>query len=183
MIYPEKEKEILLKMLKTLGGVLDDLNVTWSICAGTLLGAVRTGKFIPWDYDVDICVHSFDKIQEIYDEMYRRGNIGGSLEQMNTYGCGKFALCDLPQNPLCKIPTIDMYLIDYVKPLKLWRPMAPKTRRAWPLWNFPDPHYWPLKKIEFEGMLLPCPANPEALLKRFYGEDWETPNPNYEYHM
>ena len=86
-IYPDKERKLLIKMLKDLSVVLEAIQVTWSISAGILLGAVRTGEFIPWDYDVDICVHSLDKLQEIYDGMLKYG-YGGSLHQYGKYGKG-----------------------------------------------------------------------------------------------
>ena len=175
-LYPAEDKKVIIQMLKDMSEVLSELQVTWSLSAGALLGAVRSGKFIPWDYDIDICVHSFDKLQEIYDKMFERG-YGGEIHQLETYGCAKFA--KIGYKAIEMIPTVDMYLIDYHKPLKLWRPLYTGAQKAWPNWDFPDPHYVPFKTIEFEGMQLPCPANPEFLLERYYGKDWRVPDRSY----
>ena len=48
--------EIFLKVKE----VFDNNNVRYMICGGTLLGAVTTGHFIPWDDDFDMCVFEED---------------------------------------------------------------------------------------------------------------------------
>lgn len=42
------------KMVKILTDYLDKNNLTYFLCGGTLLGAIRHNGFIPWDDDVDI---------------------------------------------------------------------------------------------------------------------------------
>lgn len=50
----EKIKKIELDILRDIDKVCKKLNLTYYLCAGTLLGAVRHGGFIPWDDDIDI---------------------------------------------------------------------------------------------------------------------------------
>ena len=52
------------EIFKAIKVVLDENEIPYMICGGTLLGAVTTGKFIPWDDDVDMCV-----FEEDYEKM------------------------------------------------------------------------------------------------------------------
>jgi lipopolysaccharide cholinephosphotransferase len=49
-----------LEMLKEVISIFNSNNIRHMICGGTLLGAVTTGKFIPWDDDIDVCVFEED---------------------------------------------------------------------------------------------------------------------------
>lgn len=65
----EKQKE-LLGMLKTVHAFLVENEISYSLCGGTLLGAIREGGFIPWDDDVDIMMDrsNYEKFLETFSK-------------------------------------------------------------------------------------------------------------------
>lgn len=48
------KEEVAIGVLKQVKEILDDHDIEYWLDQGTLLGAVRDGKFIPWDHDVDL---------------------------------------------------------------------------------------------------------------------------------
>ena len=65
-------KKELLKMLRDLVELFNTENVKYSIYAGTLLGAIRHGGFIPWDDDIDIAIerNEYERFLIIIKEKY-----------------------------------------------------------------------------------------------------------------
>lgn len=47
-------EHILIVLLRRVKEVLDEYNIEFWLDCGTLLGAVRKGKFIPWEHDIDL---------------------------------------------------------------------------------------------------------------------------------
>lgn len=61
---------ILFDLAKEVDALCRKHNITYWITSGTTLGAVRNGKFIPWDDDLDFCFlpDDFHKIRAIIKE-------------------------------------------------------------------------------------------------------------------
>ena len=53
-------QKIQINILETIKPILDSLNIKYSLAYGTLIGAVRHKGYIPWDYDIDICLPRSD---------------------------------------------------------------------------------------------------------------------------
>ena len=67
-------------LLKRLALFLEDNKIDYFIGAGTLLGVVRHGGFIPWDDDIDIFME-YDQLQKLFDWADNK-----SLEILRDYG-------------------------------------------------------------------------------------------------
>ena len=64
----EEKHGIILEIMSDIDKFCRDNNIRYTISAGTLLGAVRHGGFIPWDDDADLFMlrEDFDRFVKIY---------------------------------------------------------------------------------------------------------------------
>lgn len=95
----------LLRMLKEVHAFLEEKQIRYSLCGGSLLGAVRHNGFIPWDDDVDIMVdrENFDKLIRAFSkcETYTVTRVLWIYRiRRKDSGCGE------------NIPTIDVFVMD-----------------------------------------------------------------------
>lgn len=68
---PEEHQQVLYSALCELDRVCKELDIPYYLFAGTLLGAVRHEKFIPWDDDLDIIMER-DDYMRFLDEAPKR---------------------------------------------------------------------------------------------------------------
>ena len=68
-------EKLAIKALREVKKMLDKHNITYWLDAGTLLGAMRDGKLIPWDNDIDLGTwyKDIDKIINIVDSLRNKG--------------------------------------------------------------------------------------------------------------
>ena len=66
----------VLKLLRIIDAVLRENNIKYFLGYGNLLGAARTGDFIPWDDDVDICLmrDDFERAITILRDKFNNGD-------------------------------------------------------------------------------------------------------------
>jgi phosphorylcholine metabolism protein LicD len=60
-VMSDKEDKILQDLIIIWTKIANELNIRWSICAGTYIGAIRHNGRIPWDDDFDITILEEDK--------------------------------------------------------------------------------------------------------------------------
>ncbi len=64
----EDKHEIILEIMKDIDKFCRSNNIPYTISAGTMLGAIRHGGFIPWDDDADLFMlrEDFDRFVKTY---------------------------------------------------------------------------------------------------------------------
>lgn len=69
----QEMKEIELDILKMFDAFCKEHNITYFLAFGTLLGAIRYKKFIPWDDDVDVLVprEDYNKLLTLFEDSDR----------------------------------------------------------------------------------------------------------------
>lgn len=85
-LIDDEIKHELVKMLLALVEIFDNYSIKYSIIAGTMLGAVRHGGFIPWDDDIDIIVprDDYDRLISVIRSDKNMKNKFSSFELNNS---------------------------------------------------------------------------------------------------
>ncbi len=168
---------LVTSLMSNVARLLDDLRDGCGVPAflvyGTLLGAVRDGKLIGYDNDVDLGYlsgheHPVDIAREgfrVQRELVRRGWVvrRGSGGRLNVR----------LRMPDATMRFIDVFTCFWVEdtfyiPADVWGPL-------------PREAVLPLGSVELMGVELPAPADPKALLAATYGPSWRVPDPSFRY--
>lgn len=69
------DEKTTVSALKEIKKILDENNIDSWLSCGTLLGAIREKRIIPWDYDIDLATweENSTKIEKILDEIQKHG--------------------------------------------------------------------------------------------------------------
>lgn len=194
------------KLLGDVSGALAHSNFTYWIDYGTLLGAMREGHLIPWEFDVDLgiqeeeCERLMGASRSLFGETgYRAVNKGEYMWEkklMHIYDPTETgtlrALCTRVYFSHFFGLYVDIYWYRRVRtadiPRAGWRDLGEDVD-DWrctyeglvendPQGCKPTESLLPRGRMRFEGMDLPIPHDPVRVLDYEYGRDsWRVPMP------
>ena len=66
----EESKSIMIKILNSIDKCCRENNIKYSLCWGTMIGAIRHRGFIPWDDDIDIMMprEDYNRFIKVYND-------------------------------------------------------------------------------------------------------------------
>jgi len=153
---PENQQQIA-DNLYTVTRILEKKGIPYVLEGGTLLGAIRENRFLPWDDDVGIAVPAelfFDQMEALVQELTNSGFIAGYRD--NTF-----------EN--CKI---NVHRDDARFELLGWYARGSWRRRT--RYRMPRKFLEERTLINFFGYDFYCPKDFVKYLRHFYG-NWKVP--------
>ena len=154
-----------LKGLNSISESFRTLNIKFAIFDGALLGFIRDGKLIEWDWDAEIAL-----THEEYENKLIQ-----IIEEIDKCKIGKLILNPNPKNPKISVLTSsnDFGNFKYaITPFKLSNDKKTIYRE---LYKYPSKYLKDLKNIKIDKYSFPIPRDAEELLNLQYGENWMTP--------
>lgn len=151
----------------------DTCDVRAWISFGTLLGAARSGKGIGHDSDVDLCYLSeLATPAQMQRELWDIARALRAVGMRVLIRSGSFLTVQVP-TPDGAGAGIDVYTTFFFDG-NLYETATVRT-------PVPRSAVLPLKPIEFEGRMLPGPADPARILEISYGPNWKVPDPSFQH--
>ena len=143
------------------------------ISFGTLLGAARSGGAIGHDSDIDLCYLSEKATPaEMTRELWGIARALRAAGMRVVEKTGSFITVEVT-TPDGAGNGIDVYTTFFLDGMlyETATVRAPVPREA----------LMPLAEIEFEGRMMPAPADPATLLEVSYGPNWRVPDPSFKH--
>ena len=180
-----KNYEVASAMLLDVARICEANDIDYAIDSGTLLGLVRDGDLIPWDFDIDLTLPSteVEKFQRIIPEIrdcgwrvsgeylmskddaaWRQGDIR-SIKMRNhrfpslRIGRGRVAL--------------DIFITYEHNGYRWWAFKGLVCRVS-------AHHFKSRETMIYKGQALKLPTDYEAMLEALYGSDWRIPDPSFK---
>ena len=175
--FSGRDRRVIVQMVDRTEEILEvmrrECGVRGWIAFGTLLGAAREGKVIGHDSDIDLAyVSEKPTPAEMTVELYAIARALRAHGMTVLDKSGSFITVVFPVPDGSKA-SIDVYTCFYVGDVLY----ETATVRA----VVPRSAIEPLGEMEFEGRMLPTPADPAAMLAVSYGPSWQVPDPSFRH--
>lgn len=175
--FSGRDPSVVEQMVDVTERILDvmetECGVQGWIAFGTLLGAAREGGVIGHDSDIDLAYLSDQPTPaQMATELY---DIARALRRHGMKVLTKSAsfITVVFTSPDGGQASIDVYTCFHVGDL-LYETATVRDR-------VPRSAILPLTQLEFEGRMLPAPADPDRMLAVSYGPGWRVPDPSFRH--
>ena len=160
--FSKEKVGLLYKTFRVIDLLFRKNDVAYWLDGGSLLGAVRHGGFIPWDYDGDIEILAGDvfKVIGLEDEFANYG-ITLSTKWLKNYG----------RIVLTEPVHVDIFLTRWIKKQSVLVLFDKASRKAYRKNLFRKKDLFPLKRMMFGPVEVNVPNDSEAYIRRYYGND------------
>ncbi|MCD2444051.1 50S ribosomal protein L11 methyltransferase [Agromyces sp. SYSU K20354] len=165
----------LLEAMTVVLADLDELGYTAAITGGTLLGAVREGRILAHDDDIDLLVYLGSmappdvSMASYAIERAIRARGHEAIRHSDAHLQVLFA-DDVPG----AAAHVDLFLGFHDRGVYN-QPIAVRG-------SFEEASLLPLTEVELEGISVPSVADADAWLALCYGEGWRVPDPTFRFH-
>jgi lipopolysaccharide cholinephosphotransferase len=169
-VLTQEQINVLYKILKLFDEAASYCEMTYTLAAGSALGAVRHGGLIPWDDDGDLYVTDKDFASceyALWHEATKR-NLKIELHTLDEYPAYGWYKIFLGAH---KFPNVDLFLIKKETD-GVWRLANSSARKWWPKEALTSDQVAGIKKVKFGPLSLPLFGNPETYMTTVYGNDW-----------
>lgn len=159
------DTEVMKKNLLDIKTVFDKYDVTFVLMGGGLLGAVREGKFITYDYDLDLACFSGTEKKDHWKMRW----VKDELEELGFF---------IVDNSCCRCKS-DFFIRGGERVDLFW---FEKIDQEWIYSNtlrYPEHYFDNLKDLDFLGTQFKVPQDLESFLEYNYGKDWRIPNEKF----
>lgn len=163
-------KDAYLQKIREIIDILSGIGVSVMLGYGTLLGAVRSGTFLPHDDDIDLM--AFDGSRSEAETLMFKNKVIDALAARGIHswesGFGHLHV---------------QFGSDMIDIFPIWQEgdrayLAMENLRVR---DVPFDQLFPVTAVNLYGQAFPAPAKPEAFLANRYGEGWRYPDPYYEW--
>lgn len=172
VVYTNKEDvQEIYQLMKDVDDVLNFLGIEYWVDGGTLLGCVRHEGFIKWDDDLDICIEkknkaNFEKALSILESL----DYHVKMVSTTVYNVAHNKFKSRHSINPWSCPCIDIQMMDENK----GKIFELYYRMTHPHVFFLRKDLFPLKRLPFGPLNLPCAQVPGPYLEALYGPDWLT---------
>ena len=168
-VLTQDQIDTLYRIFADFDEAAAEVNLRYSMAAGTALGAVRHSGLIPWDDDGDLYTTE-ESMRDSMIGLWRACMKRGLRIQIHSIdGAPAYGWYKIYANTET-IPNVDLFSMTLDG--DVWKLTNSTARSWWPKEQLPSDAFESMNRVPFGPLQLPLFHQPQDYLTRVYGHDW-----------